>query len=43
MSAATAAEIAAVIAPAFAEIGAEVRVRAVERYLRQSTWVGTHG
>src|SRR3989442_3022080 len=37
---ATAAEIAAVIAPAFAEIGAEIRVRAVERYLRQSTWVG---
>jgi len=40
MSAATAAEIAAVIAPAFVEIDAEVRVRAVERYLRQSTWVG---
>src|SRR5207247_11335118 len=38
MSAATAAEIAAVIAPAFGEIGAEIRVRAVERYLRQSTW-----
>ena len=26
------------IAPAFPEIGAEVRVRAVERYLRQGTW-----
>jgi NitT/TauT family transport system substrate-binding protein len=40
MAAATAAEIAAVIAPAFAEIDARIRVRAVERYLRQSTWVG---
>src|SRR3989441_2342537 len=40
MSAATAAETAAVIAPAFAEIDAGIRVRAVERYLRQSTWVG---
>ena len=40
MSAATAAEIAAVIAPAFADIDAGIRVRAVERYFRQSTWVG---
>ena len=38
MAAASAAEIAAVIAPAFPEIVAEVRVRAVERYLRQGTW-----
>ena len=38
MTAASAAEIAAVIAPAFPEIGAEVRVQAVERYLRQGTW-----
>jgi NitT/TauT family transport system substrate-binding protein len=40
MATATASEIAAVIAPAFADIDAGVRVRAVERYLRQSTWAG---
>jgi NitT/TauT family transport system substrate-binding protein len=33
-----AAEIAAVIAPAFPDIDARIRVAAVERYLRQSTW-----
>ncbi|MBI4246198.1 MAG: ABC transporter substrate-binding protein [Candidatus Rokubacteria bacterium] len=33
-----AAEIAGLIAPSFADIPAEVRVRVVERYLRQSTW-----
>ncbi|HWC04281.1 MAG TPA: ABC transporter substrate-binding protein [Methylomirabilota bacterium] len=38
MAAATAEEIAAVMAPAFPEIAAGTRVRAVERYLRQSTW-----
>ncbi len=40
MAAATATEIAAVVAPAFADIDAGVRARAVERYLRQATWVG---
>ncbi len=39
MAAATAAEIAAVLAPAFADIDAGIRVRAVERYRLQSTWV----
>ena len=38
MAASTAGEIAAVIAPAFADIDASFRVAAVERYLRQSTW-----
>jgi len=33
-----AAEIAAVIAPAFADIERRIHVAAVERYLRQSTW-----
>jgi len=40
MTTATAAEIAAVIAPAFVEIDPGIRVRAVDRYLRQSTWAG---
>src|SRR5256886_2328401 len=40
MAAATATEIAAVIAPAFADVDAGLRARAVERYLRQATWVG---
>jgi NitT/TauT family transport system substrate-binding protein len=38
MAAASAAEIAAVIAPAFPEIDAALRVRAIERYLTQGTW-----
>jgi len=38
MAAASAAEIAAVIAPAFPEIAPRIRVRAVERYLQQGTW-----
>jgi NitT/TauT family transport system substrate-binding protein len=38
MAASGAGEIAAVIAPAFADIDASIRVAAVERYLRQSTW-----
>lgn len=38
MAASGAGEIAAVIAPAFADIDARIRVAAVERYLRQSTW-----
>lgn len=38
MAAVSAVEIAAVIAPAFPEIDAAVRVRAVERYIRQGTW-----
>lgn len=38
MAAASAAGIAAVIAPAFPEVDAGVRVRAIERYLRQGTW-----
>jgi NitT/TauT family transport system substrate-binding protein len=38
MAAAPAAEIAAVIAPAFPEVDPGIRERAVERYLRQSTW-----
>jgi NitT/TauT family transport system substrate-binding protein len=38
MAASTAGEIAAVIAPAFTDIEAKIRVTAVERYLRQSTW-----
>lgn len=40
MAAATAAEIAAVIAPGFPEIDPGIRVRAVDRYVRQSTWAG---
>jgi NitT/TauT family transport system substrate-binding protein len=40
MATAGASEIAAVSAPAFADIDAGVRVRAVERYLGQSTWAG---
>src|SRR5256712_13572240 len=40
MAAATATEIAAVVAPAFDDIDAGVRARVVERYLRQATWVG---
>ncbi len=35
---ASAAEIAAVIAPAFPEIDAGIRVGAIERYRRQGTW-----
>lgn len=38
MAASGAREIAAVIAPAFADIDAGFRVAAVERYLRQSAW-----
>lgn len=38
MTTATAPEIAAVIAPAFVDIDPGIRVRAVDRYLRQSTW-----
>ena len=38
MASSSAAEIAAVIAPAFADIEAPIRVAAVERYLQQSTW-----
>ena len=38
MAASGAGEIAAVIAPAFPDIDARIRVAAVERYLRQSTW-----
>lgn len=39
MAGASAAEIATVIAPAFPEIDTELCLRAVERYVRQSTWV----
>ncbi|MGH7346334.1 MAG: ABC transporter substrate-binding protein [Candidatus Rokuibacteriota bacterium] len=38
MAASGADEIATVIAPAFPDIDARIRVAAVERYLRQSTW-----
>jgi NitT/TauT family transport system substrate-binding protein len=38
MAASTAPEIAAVVAPVFADIDPAVRVAAIERYLRQSTW-----
>jgi NitT/TauT family transport system substrate-binding protein len=38
MAASTAQEIAAVVAPVFDDIDGAVRVAAVERYLRQSTW-----
>lgn len=38
MARASATEIAAVIAPAFPEIDAGIRERAIERYLRQGTW-----
>jgi NitT/TauT family transport system substrate-binding protein len=38
MAASGARDIAAAIAPAFADIDASIRVAAVERYLRQSTW-----
>ena len=38
MQDASVAEIAEVIAPAFPEIPSEIRLHAVERYVRQSTW-----
>lgn len=38
MAASGAREIAAVIAPSFADIDGRIRVAAVERYLTQSTW-----
>lgn len=38
MAASTAQEIAAVVAPVFGDIEPAVRVTAIERYLRQSTW-----
>jgi len=38
MASSGAAEIAAVIAPAFGDIDPRIRVAAVDRYLRQSTW-----
>jgi len=38
MAASDAREIAAMIAPAFADIDPGFRVAAVERYLRQSAW-----
>lgn len=38
MATASAARIAAVIAPAFPEIDAAIRVRAIERYIMQGTW-----
>jgi len=38
MAGSPAAEIAAVVAPAFADIDPGIRVRAIERYVRQSTW-----
>jgi len=38
MAASTAQEIAAVVAPLFPDIEPSVRVAAIERYLRQSTW-----
>ena len=38
MAASTAQEIAAVVAPVFPDIEPSVRVAAIERYLRQSTW-----
>jgi NitT/TauT family transport system substrate-binding protein len=38
MAASTAQEIAAVVAPVFGDIDPVIRVAAVERYLKQSTW-----
>jgi NitT/TauT family transport system substrate-binding protein len=38
MAASSAQEIAAVVAPVFGDIDPAIRVAAVERYLRQSTW-----
>lgn len=38
MASSGASEIAAVIAPAFADIEPAIRVAAIDRYLRQSTW-----
>lgn len=38
MAASTAQEIATVVAPVFPDIEPSVRVAAIERYLRQSTW-----
>lgn len=38
MAASSAEEIAALIAPAFPDIDPRIRVAAVDRYLRQSTW-----
>ena len=38
MAASTAHEIAAVVAPVFGDIDPAIRVAAVERYLKQSTW-----
>jgi NitT/TauT family transport system substrate-binding protein len=38
MASSTAQEIAAVVAPVFGDIEPAVRVAAIERYLRQSTW-----
>lgn len=38
MAASGAAEIAAVVAPAFSDIDAGMRVAAVDRYVRQATW-----
>jgi NitT/TauT family transport system substrate-binding protein len=38
MAASTAQEIAAVVAPVFGDIEPAVRVTAIERYLKQSTW-----
>jgi NitT/TauT family transport system substrate-binding protein len=38
MASSGASEIAAVIAPAFADIEPPVRIAAVDRYLRQATW-----
>ena len=38
MASSGASEIAAVIAPAFGGIDPQIRIAAVERYLRQSTW-----
>ncbi len=38
MAASTAQEIAAVVAPVFGDIDPAIRVAAVERYLKQSTW-----
>jgi NitT/TauT family transport system substrate-binding protein len=38
MTTASAAEVAALIAPAFADVAAEVRVKVVARYLAQNTW-----
>lgn len=38
MATSSASEIAAVIAPAFPDVDPQIRVAAVERYLRQATW-----